>query len=86
MNALILIAGILSVILGYRMFCGFSRRLTHTIVGGLLAVIGMVAVVGQAKAFTTHKAQLTPASHRSSEWRNGSAPSMHRMKHLEFIA
>jgi hypothetical protein len=77
MNAIIFIAGLLSVYIGYRMFCSVSRRTSSMVSGALLAMLGMGIVVGEAKAFVNHR---TPASgvHRSPNWRNGAAPSVHR--------
>lgn len=86
MNTILLIAGLLSVYFGYRLFCSISRRALSTVSGAVLAMFGMAILVGEARAFATHTTHPVSGTHRSTNWHNGAAPSSHNRQHLQFIA
>ncbi len=73
MHISLLIAGLLSVWFGYRLFCNMSRGSLSSISGAVLAMAGIFVLVGEAKAFAGHRTTAVAAVRGSSNWHNGAS-------------
>jgi hypothetical protein len=87
MELIILMAGLTLTVLGYRLFCSPSKRLTVTLAGALIAMLGVTVSVVEARTLARHPTGHAPASaQRSPGWRNGSYRSNHsRSVRLDII-
>jgi hypothetical protein len=73
MELIILMASLTATFFGYRLFCSPSKRLTVTLAGALIAMLGVTVSVVEARTLVRHRNSWTPGSaHRSPNWRNGS--------------
>jgi len=77
MHISLLIAGLLSIWFGYRLFCNMSRGSLSSVSGAVLAMAGVFVLVGEAKAFAGRRTSTVTGVHRSSNWHNGAVHSSH---------
>jgi hypothetical protein len=85
MHISLLIAGLLSIWFGYRLFCSMSRGSLSSVSGAVLAMAGIFVLVSEAKAFAGHRPTAVTGVHRSSNWHNGAANSLRGRTHLTDI-
>jgi hypothetical protein len=85
MHISLLIAGLLSICFGYRLFSNMSRGSLSSVSGAVLAMAGVFVLVGEAKAFAGHRTAAPTAVDWSSNWHNGASRSSRGRTHLTNI-
>jgi len=83
MHISLLIAGLLGIWFGYRLFSNISRGSLSSVSGAVLAMAGVFVLVGEAKAFAGRRT--TAAIQCSSSWHNGASHSSRGRTHLTNI-
>ena len=85
MHISLVIAAVLSIWFGYRLFCNMSHGSLSSVSGAVLAMAGIFVLVGEAKAFVGHRNATVTGVSRSSDWHNGAARSSHGRSRLADI-